>query len=162
MSIYQSLKADHDKVKEIMQKLRRGQGPRAEEQSFKTLKNELRVHSKAEEKVFYSTLKEHREAQQIVQQSEREHTEIEDMLEEMASLDTQSEQFTRKLEQLRGKVDDHVEEEEGEMFQTARKIFSDDQARRLDEAFQNQKSKLMQELGKDTGLGAEMGEGART
>ena len=161
MSIYQSLKNDHDAVQDLMQKLKKGQGPKADERSFATLKEELTLHSKAEEKVFYTALRGHREAQDMVQHATREHKQVEEMLEEMAELDPQGEDFRAKLEELRASVEDHVEEEEGEIFDTARKLFSDDEARRMDEEFQQEKRRLQSELGKAAGAGAEPRSGAR-
>ena len=99
MSIYQTLKNDHDAVQDLMQKLKKGQGPKADERSFATLKEELTLHSKAEEKVFYTALRGHREAQELVQHATREHKQVEAMLEEMAELDSQSEEFRAKLEE---------------------------------------------------------------
>jgi hemerythrin superfamily protein len=161
MSIYQSLKNDHDAVQDVMQKLKKGQGPKADERSFATLKEELTLHSKAEEKVFYAALRGHREAQDMIQHATREHKQVEEMLEEMAELDPQGEDFRAKLEELRAAVEDHVEEEEGEIFETARKLFSDDEARRMDEEFQQEKRQLQSELGKAAGAGDEPRSGAR-
>ena len=161
MSIYQTLKNDHDAVQDLMQKLKKGQGPKADERSFATLKEELTLHSKAEETVFYTALRGHREAQELVQHATREHKQVEDMLEEMAELDSQSQEFHAKLEELRGAVEDHVEEEEGEIFETARKLFSDDEARRMDDAFQQEKQRLRSELGQGLGADAEPRSGAR-
>ena len=161
MSIYQTLKNDHDTVQDLMQRLKKGQGPKADERSFATLKEELTLHSKAEETVFYTALRGHREAQDLVQHATREHKQVEEMLEEMAELDSQGDDFRAKLEELRSAVEDHVEEEEGEIFETARKLFSDDEARRMDDAFQQEKQRLQSELGKGAGAGAEPRSGAR-
>jgi K+/H+ antiporter YhaU regulatory subunit KhtT len=111
MTIYQSLKNDHDKVQELMQKLKKGQGPKTDERTFETMKLELLVHAKAEEKVFYAALRQQREAQELVQHAEREHRQVEEMLQEMSQLDPQAEEFKARLEELRGAVEDHVEEE---------------------------------------------------
>ena len=48
MTIYQSLKNDHDNVEELLQKLRNSQGGSANQSTFQTMKMELIVHSKAE------------------------------------------------------------------------------------------------------------------
>ncbi|HSD35080.1 MAG TPA: hypothetical protein VLE26_06655, partial [Alphaproteobacteria bacterium] len=73
----------------------------------------------------------------------------------------QSQEFRAKLEELRGAVEDHVEEEEGEIFETARKLLSDDEARRMDDAFQQEKQRLRSELGQGLGADAEPRSGAR-
>jgi hypothetical protein len=49
------------------------------------------------------------------------------------------------LEELHSAVKDHVEEEEGKMFDLARKLIPSDEARRLDESFQQEKNNLKSE-----------------
>jgi hemerythrin superfamily protein len=146
MTIYQSLKNDHDNVEELLQKLRNSQGGSANQSTFQTMKMELIVHSKAEEKVFYSALRDHSEARDLVQHAKTEHQKVEDLLQEMSSLDLSGEDFQTRLEELRSAVEDHVEEEEGEMFDLARKLITNDEARRLDEAFQEEKQNLQRQL----------------
>ena len=161
MTIYQTLKNDHDTVQELMQRLKKGQGAASDKRSFETLKTEILLHAKAEEKVFYSALRQHREAQEMVQHATREHKQVEEMLQEMSELEPASEQFLSRLEELRSAIEDHVEEEEGEIFELARKIVTDDEARRMDEAFQEEKRQLMSEIGQAAGTGAEGRTGAR-
>jgi hypothetical protein len=59
--------------------------------------------------------------------------------------------FQTRLEELRSAVQDHVEEEEGEMFNLARKLITEDEARRLDEAFQEEKRNLQRDLPEGSG-----------
>ena len=161
MTIYQSLKNDHGKVQELMQTLKRGQGSESDQRTFETMKTELLVHAKAEEKVFYTALRQQREAQDLVQHAESEHKQVEETLAEMSRLDPQGDDFKSRLEELRAAIEDHVEEEESEIFDTARKLFSDDEARRLDERFQEEKTQLKAQLGKGSGLSATDRSGAR-
>jgi hemerythrin superfamily protein len=161
MTIYQTLKNDHDTVQELMQRLKKGQGAESDQRSFETLKMEILLHAKAEEKVFYTALRQHREAQDMVQHATREHKQVEEMLEEMSELEPQGDQFLSRLEELRSSIEDHVEEEEGEIFEAARKLLSDDEARRMDEAFQQEKRRLMSEMGEGPGAEDEDRIGAR-
>ena len=81
-----------------------------------------------------------------MQHAKTEHQKVEDLLQEMSSLDLSGEDFQTRLEELRSAVEDHVEEEEGEMFDLARKLITNDEARRLDEAFQEEKQNLQRQL----------------
>jgi hemerythrin superfamily protein len=90
-----------------------------------------------------------------VQHAKTEHKKVEDLLQEMSSLDPMGEDFQTRLEELRSAVQDHVEEEEGEMFNLARKLITDDEARRLDEAFQEEKRNLQRELPEGSGAQAQ-------
>lgn len=161
MTIYQTLKNDHDTVEKLLQKLKKGQGPKIDERTFETLKTEVLLHAHAEEKVFYAVLREHREAQELVRHATREHKQLEDLLEEMSDLDPQTEEFKARLEELRGAIEDHVEEEEGDVFETARKLVSDEEARRMEDSFLQEKERLKKELGKDAGAEAENRSGVR-
>lgn len=102
------------------------------------MKMQLIVHSKAEERAFYAALREHREAQDLMQHAEQEHKRVEQVLEEMSDLDPRDSNFSPRLEELRGLVDDHVEEEETEILQ-----------------------RLQNELGKESGVQAERRSGTR-
>ena len=155
MTIYESLKSDHDKVEELLQKLKKAQGGKADERTFQAMKTELILHSKAEENVFYSALRAHSEARDLVQHAQGEHKTVEELLEEMSRLDPQGEDFRTQLKELHSAVKDHVEEEEGEMFDLARKLIPSEEARRLDESFQQEKNNLKSELPEVAGAQAQ-------
>ena len=155
MTVYESLKSDHDKVEKLLQKLNKAQSAEADERTFQTMKTELILHSKAEEKVFYSALRAHSEARDLVHHAQGEHKKVEELLEEMSDLDPQEEDFRTQLEQLHSAVKDHVEEEEGKMFDLARKLIPNDEARRLDESFQQEKNNLKSELPEAAGAQAQ-------
>ena len=91
MTIYESLKSDHDKVEKLLQKLNKAQSAEADERTFQTMKTELILHSKAEENVFYTALRAHSEARDLVQHAQGEHKKVEELLEEMSDLDPQEE-----------------------------------------------------------------------
>jgi len=118
------------------------QGAKADERTFQTMKMKLILHSKAEDKVFYSALRAHGEARDLVQHAKTEHKKVEDLLEEISGLDPQGDDFQTRLEELRSAIEDHVKEEEREMFDLARKLITNDEARRLDESFQQEKENL--------------------
>ena len=46
MTVYESLKSDHDKVEKLLQKLNKAQGAEADERTFQTMKTELILHSR--------------------------------------------------------------------------------------------------------------------
>ena len=96
MTIYQSLKNDHDNVEELLQKLRNAQGAGAEEGTFQKMKMELIIHSKAEEKVFYSALRNHSEARDLVQHAKTEHKKVEDLLIQLAQTNQKLNAATKK------------------------------------------------------------------
>ncbi len=143
MDIFQILKKDHQTVKELFKKLE-ATSPRAaksREKLFSQLKNDLEAHSHGEETVFYSTLKEHEEMQDQVEEAMEEHQTVATLLEELEEMENDSEEWSSKLTEIMKNVLHHVKEEEGEIFKKAKTILDKDQLQTLGKEFQQAKKK---------------------
>ena len=119
------LKADHDKVKKLLSELEttteRGVKTRAE--LFSTIKGELTVHEIIEEEIFYPELKAHPKAKDIVLEGFQEHHVVDLLMKELEELDVTDETWGAKAIVMKENIEHHIEEEEGEMFKTARSVF---------------------------------------
>jgi hypothetical protein len=119
------LKADHDKVKKLLTELEttteRGVKTRAE--LFATIKGELTVHEIIEEEIFYPELKAHPKAKDIVLEGYEEHHVVDLLMGELESLPVDDETWGAKALVMKENIEHHIEEEEGEMFRTARQVF---------------------------------------
>jgi hemerythrin-like domain-containing protein len=119
------LKADHDKVKKLLTELEttteRGVKIRAE--LFSTIKGELTVHEIIEEEIFYPELKAHPKAKDIVLEGFEEHHVVDVLMAELEQLDVTDETWGAKALVMKENIEHHIEEEEGEMFKTARQVF---------------------------------------
>jgi hypothetical protein len=119
------LKADHDKVKKLLTELEttteRGVKTRAE--LFATIKGELTVHEIIEEEIFYPELKAHPKAKDIVLEGYEEHHVVDLLMGELESLAVDDETWGAKALVMKENIEHHIEEEEGEMFRTARQVF---------------------------------------
>jgi len=133
MNAFALLKADHEKVAGIMEKLdsTTERGVKTREELFTQLKTELDVHARIEETIFYPTLEEADETRDITLEAFEEHRLVKQLLQELESMSKDDEQWTAKFTVLKENVEHHVEEEEGEMFPKARKVLSEEQARSL-------------------------------
>jgi hemerythrin-like domain-containing protein len=89
--------------------------------------NELKAHELIEEKVLYPVLKSHADAKDIVLEGYQEHHVADLVLNELQHLPPSDERWGAKLTVLKENIEHHIEEEEGEMFKTARSILSDAQ-----------------------------------
>ncbi len=141
MDIFQILKKDHQTVKDLFTKLE-GTGARAakgREKLFTQLKNDLEAHSHGEEAVFYPALRENAEMVDIINEATEEHTEVENLLEELEELGPESEEWDSKLAQLKKSVLHHVKEEEGEIFKKAKEILEKEEIQTLGKEFQDAK-----------------------
>src|SRR5215212_1405680 len=147
MNAFQLLKEDHQKVSGIFQQLEptteRAEKTRTE--LFTKLNEELSVHAHIEETIFYPAIKQEAETREIVLEGFEEHHVVKMLLKELEALPVDTEQWTAKLKVLQENVEHHVEEEEGEMFQKARQVLSEEQINRLGERMEEMKQQLQQQ-----------------
>ncbi len=144
MNAFQLLKEDHQKVSGIFQQLEptteRAEKTRTE--LFARLQEELDIHAKIEESVFYPAIKQAAETREIVLEGFEEHHVVKLLLKELESVPVDTEQWTAKLKVLKENVEHHVEEEEQEMFQKARQVLSEDDINRLGAQMDEMKRQL--------------------
>jgi len=132
------LKADHDKVKGLLNELESTteRGVKTRSELFATIKGELTLHEIVEEEIFYPVLKTHPKAQDIVLEGYQEHHVVDLLMGELEQLDVSDETWGAKATVMKENIEHHIEEEEGEMFRQARRVFDaselDDLGQRMD------------------------------
>ena len=142
------LKADHDKVKRLLNELEttteRGIKTRAE--LFSTIKGELTIHEIIEEEIFYPALKEHPKAKDIVLEGYEEHHVVDTVMAELDRLPVDDETWGAKAKVMQENVEHHMGEEEGEMFQKARQVFDKDELELLGTRMERRKTEAQEGL----------------
>jgi hemerythrin-like domain-containing protein len=120
------LETDHRRFEDLLK-----QGEDTTERAVKsraelleTLMTELNLHEMVEEKVLYPALQAHPESHDIVLEGYQEHHVADVLTRELRQLATDDEQWAPKFKVLKESLEHHIQEEEGEMFRTARGIFS--------------------------------------
>ena len=143
------LKTDHDKVKKLLTELESTteRGVKTRSELFSTIKAELTVHEIIEEEIFYPELKAHPKAQDIVLEAFEEHHVVDLLMGELESLDVSDETWGAKALVMKENVEHHIEEEEGEMFKQARRVFDKEELDELGERMAARKESAKQELG---------------
>ena len=125
MDAIELLTTDHAKVRELLERgeqtTERAEKGRTE--LFATIKRELTVHEQIEEEIFYPALRDHPKARDIVLEGYEEHHVVDTIMAEMESLPVTDETWTAKFKVMKENIEHHIEEEEGEMFAAARKVF---------------------------------------
>jgi iron-sulfur cluster repair protein YtfE (RIC family) len=112
------LKADHDKVQEMFDKVKAGPN-RDHRETFKKIKLELDAHAHIEETIFYPHLlkKGDKELKKLVREGLQEHAQVKMFLASLSRMTNgKSENFKAKLQVLIEDVEHHVKEEENDMF----------------------------------------------
>ena len=133
------LTTDHKKVKRLLGELESTteRGVKTRTELFATIKGELTVHEIIEEEIFYPELKAHPKAKDIVLEGYEEHHVVDEIMGELEATDVTDETWGAKFTVMKENIEHHIEEEEGEMFKTARSVFDraelDDLGRRMEE-----------------------------
>jgi hemerythrin-like domain-containing protein len=136
--IYTLLKKDHDELKPMLKELSAGK-----EGKLRTMAEELKAHSEAEEKTFYRLLEKNPAMKELIAEGYKEHKEADRLSQALMKARGSKEKFTETAKQLQEAVLHHIKEEEGEMFTRARKIISRQQAFSMGEQFQTEKERMM-------------------
>ena len=127
------LEKDHRRLEELFEKgektTTRATGGRVK--LLETLKAELVAHELVEEKVLYPALKPHRDAREIVLEGYQEHHVADVLVAELERLAPDDERWGAKFKVLKENIEHHIEEEEGDMFKTARSVFGRQQLEAL-------------------------------
>jgi hemerythrin-like domain-containing protein len=129
------LEMEHRRFEELLK-----QGEETTERATKgrrelldTLAAALNAHELMEEQVLYPVLQAHPEAREVVLEGFEEHHVADLLIQELRTVATDDEQWGAKFKVLKENIEHHIQEEEGEMFRAARRIFSRDELRELGE-----------------------------
>ena len=124
MNALDLLKADHEKISGILEKLDQTteRALKTREEQFAKVRDELEVHTQIEETVFYPALSEDPKTRPLTLSANEQHNVVKALLDEMGVMAVDTEEWTAKLKVLKDSVDKHVKEEEGEMFKQARQV----------------------------------------
>jgi hypothetical protein len=138
------LKKDHDEVKKILEKLdsTTERGVKTREQLFTKLKTEMQIHETIEEEIFYPALKEHPKAKEVVLEGYEEHHVVDNIMGEISSTPYDDETWAAKFSVIKENIEHHIQEEEGEMFKTARQVLSKSELEALGARMEQRKSSV--------------------
>jgi hemerythrin superfamily protein len=140
MDPYKLLKADHELVSELFERIESSSGQQ-KLTTFKKLKKELDVHAEVEETIFYPALRNQAESRDITLEAYEEHRIVKELLAELATAKKPTDKWDAKLTVLKENVDHHVEEEEGELFDKAKDVLTTEQAEALGDRMAAEKAR---------------------
>lgn len=145
-SIFEALRADHDKQRTLVDLLARTEGDSdGRNELFARTCQALRTHAAAEERFFYRPLMDHDTTQEKARHSVAEHKEIDDILGHLTQTDTGSAGWLPAARKLRHLVVHHLDEEEHEVFQQAGKVLGDADKERLATAYRDDMDRRAEE-----------------
>lgn len=146
MDIYEVLKKDHEELKIVLEEL---VSLRADDDYryvlIEEIRNVLVPHSRAEESVFYNTLRAVNADKKIVFHGFQEHLETETLLRALQVMDRMNLDWKTTARKLQESFLHHIEDEESEIFAEAKKAFTEEEAIGMAEAFLQLKPKIEKE-----------------
>lgn len=147
MQIYDELKNDHLKVLSLLDRLIASADATAEARNelIEKIRDEIVPHSRAEEAVFYNSLRDIDEVKSMVAHGFAEHMEAETYLRALQITGKVGAGWTTTARKLRDALAHHIEEEEGEIFAAAKKVISDEEAEMIGKAFVQMKPQVREE-----------------
>ena len=149
MDIYAYLKKDHKAVASLMDQVIASSDPTERRRLFETIKTELTLHADSEEQTFYKAVEDATRAKAVEEQMEHahhEHDDIREYLVKLSDLAAEDEQWIETFGEFKHAVSHHVEEEEGDVFEKARKYLDHNDAvelaKEMDELKQQYRAKI--------------------
>jgi hemerythrin-like domain-containing protein len=138
------LKSDHRRVRALFQRYDETDDQAMRQGIVAELFVELELHTQLEETVFYPAFADetNQEGQELVATSLEDHEDIDVLVEELRGLEADQEAFTAKFQVLRTKVEQHVQEEESQMFPQAEQAL-EEQLEELRDEMQEIKEHLL-------------------
>jgi hemerythrin superfamily protein len=133
------LKEDHTKVRRLLAQLVDSRTDRASQrdQLLRTIEQEMKVHTRIEEEIFYPAFRDAAEKKKddkrLYFEAVEEHHVVDLVLPELKKSRTDSEKFAAKAKVLKDLVEHHAKEEEKEMFPRAKKLMDREELLKLGE-----------------------------
>ena len=147
MNAVDLLKNDHAKVRKLFQEYQSATNNSERGATAMQALLEIEVHSKLEEEVFYPAVRARgdQQLQQTVQEGYDEHAVVDNLVNQLKTMDPSDPSFEPRFQELMRNVEHHVQEEESEMLPNAQQKLGEEGDRLGDEMAQR-KEQLMQQL----------------
>lgn len=121
MNAIEMLKSQHREVEDLFERIGEASGL-TKERLFIQLADMLAIHTAIEERSFYPRVKAE-ETDELLEESVQEHLQVKRLLADLLDMETDSPEFDAKCRVMQEQLEHHIEEEESELFPTARKVF---------------------------------------
>lgn len=138
--IFDRLKQDHDKHRELIEAIKQTTGESDDRKTlFERFKLDATAHAAAEEETLYATIMAMSDLRQDAQHSVSEHKELSELFVELTDMDMASSGWLNKFNKLAEEYVHHIDEEEEEKFPKAKSEMEDAKAVELRDEFNARK-----------------------
>ena len=149
---------DHEKVKGLFAQFERArEDAQKKSMLFEKIKDELQMHTKVEEEIFYPAVEELpiERAKDDIERSLQDHEEVDALLEQLQSLAPDDADFDERMAELMDAVRTHIQLEQEEVFKVAHAGLGEERlnemGREMEEFKQSMKEGKMDSEGADAG-----------
>ncbi|MBV8358071.1 MAG: hemerythrin domain-containing protein [Deltaproteobacteria bacterium] len=146
MDATELLKKDHDAVKQLFAEFESAESEEDKLDAYEDIREQLLIHACIEEEIFYPAVRETNSGRSATQvdQALSEHQQVKEMLDKLDDMAAQVDaDFAETLRTLAESVEHHVQEEENDIFVSARKL-GDKRLSELGDRLQQRKDQLME------------------
>ena len=140
VTIYDLLKQDHKDVKKLFKQI--VDENLYQDNIYLQIKKALEVHMAGEEKLLYSRLENNSETRQRVLESYEEHDIGKKVINDIDSSAGDDAKLA-KVKVLSEAIDQHIKQEEGDLFKKAKKVLSSDDEHEIAALFETEKMAKM-------------------
>lgn len=144
--IFRRLASEHAEINTMMMRLARSGDYEMRRQIFDELRKQLLTHAKGEEREFYPVFRQFEETSEMVEEALDDHASIEEILEQLRTTELDSEEWEELFEELRIDLQDHIQQEENELFPLAERLIDDDDATKLEERYLHSREQLLRRV----------------
>ena len=138
--IFERLKEDHDRHRDLIDKLLDTSGETEERKElFTELAKELKAHAAAEEQALYSTMLRKPPTTDETRHSVAEHHELDEALNDLAATDMSEGGWLTKFKTFAHDYRHHIDEEEEEHFPDFENYLEDDDMKHMRQVFERRK-----------------------
>lgn len=146
-SIYDALHESHEIQRSLCRRLLRSKpGTRERLDLFTALRIELAAHAAAEERFLYAPILMDDRGLDASRHALHEHHQIDELIEDLQSLDSRYAAWLKKARELSEKVHHHLREEEKKFFQVSGKILSATKKVQLARQYRRDYARMQREL----------------
>ncbi len=139
-TIYEELKSDHDKHRELLAQLEETSGDSEERRTlWQAFYYDVGAHAAAEELTFYSSLIAKSDGQPEGRHSVAEHHELDEIIQELNEMDMSSPGWLTRFKTLKDRYEHHIEEEEEDIFPVAKEVIGADKSGKIAAEFTKKK-----------------------
>jgi hemerythrin superfamily protein len=111
---------------------------------FEQIHANVMVHAQAEEEILYPAMRNlmYMDGTSEVDESYREHQQIKDVLNDLETMDPNTDAFDAKFADFKSRIEHHVDEEENEMFPMVKQRMSSEEQEHLGQRIHDRKMSL--------------------